>query len=423
MEPTKPPGKSAYQEVFTFYLDLDLPRRFGFAHAAFFGKNVLGRLGSLIRSWAGNWWLRRRRRVGFQADMVGKRWVVVGTRNHENSVAFLAEKAPYVLVAANFYDAKGDHRKIDWYPRSKLSYLPAYWSFFWHARRQAPGHFREVFHHLGHGMGVLENQWHVLRRYRPELIVLSNDHLPWYRALTVAARALGIPTVYLQHACVADNFPPLRNDLSLLDGQDALDKYRAHDKPIYGRVELVGMAKYEQYRELRNPSDRLQSLSIPYNLTDDLDQIKETVTYLRTALPGVTITLRKHPRDDRPFSITGVRWSDSRQEPALEFLRTQDAIIAGESSIHLEAALMNVSSVYFQFQPKGVVITDHYGFIANGLVPVVEDRNQLMELLRNWTERRPNRVDQLAYYSADPGPAGSQERIRRAIEELVARST
>jgi len=414
--------REKYLEVFAFYLDEQLPDRFKFAHAAFFESNLWQRLRKLAESWVGNLWLSFKHRAGFQPALVGQRWVVAGTRNQETSLSFLARDPRYQLVRANFYQARGVAWEVDWYPRPKVFYLARYLGFFWRVWRQNPTHFAQVFHILGHGIGMLENHRRVLEKYRPEVIIISNDHLPWFRALTVAARELSIPTVYLQHACVADNFPPLRNALSLLEGQDALDKYQAHGKSITGHVALVGMPKYEEYRTKRNVSKKLRHLGIPYNLTDDLPRITQTVTAIQARLPNIEITLRKHPRDLRPFPdelAPSVQWSDAQQESALEFLQYQDVIISGESSIHLEAALMNVSSIYYSFQPGRFPVTDHYGFIANGLIAETKGEQALLEQLAQYEVSRPAPTDMLAYYVAPTPGSSSEERVWSEIEALL----
>lgn len=415
-------SEEQYQEVFAFYLDENLPVRFQFAHAAFFEANLWQRLRKLAESWGGNLWLSFKHRVGFKPGLVGQRWVVAGTRNQETSLSFLVKDERYQLVRANFYQAQGSAWEIDWYPRPKVFHLPRYLGFFWRVWRQNPGHFRQVFHILGHGVGMLENHRSVLKKYRPEVIVLSNDHLPWFRALTIAARELAIPTVYLQHACVADNFPPLRNDLSLLEGEDALIKYQAGGKSITGKVALVGMPKYEQYREKRNASTSLHRLGIPYNLTDNLPRIAQTVAAIQAALPEVEITLRKHPRDLRPYPEElgkSVRWSDAQQEPALRFLQHQDVIISGESSIHLEAALMNVSSIYYSFQSGEYPVTDHYGFIANGLITEAKGEEALLKQLAAYEVQRPVPADKLGYYVAATPGQSSEQRVCMEIETLL----
>lgn len=412
-----------YAEVFEFYLDKETVKKLSFAKEVFFGKHIFFRLKKSLESLFGNIQKRRSHQVKPDPTLEGGRWVVAGTRNQENCMKFLLEDQKYQLVQANFYQSANGGSPIDWYPRSKFSYLKDYAGLFWNLLRADSKHFFKVFHLLIHGVGVLENHRVVLQRYKPELIVMSNDHLPWFRALTVAARELSVPTVYLQHACVSEVFPPLRNDLSLLDGQDALDKYRAGGKQVSGRVALVGMAKYDAYRKLRNESLQVSKVSFPFNQTDSISAIRRLVTTISKTFPELAITLRKHPRDTRPFpTIPGVEvlWSDARAVPALEYLRSQDMIIAGETSIHLEAAMMNVTSVYYNLRGHAEDTVDYYGFIANGLIEEANSEEELLAIIREQMKHRAPPESKLEYYIANHGnQETSGERARKEILQLL----
>jgi hypothetical protein len=56
----------------------------------------------------------------------------------------------------------------------------------------------------------------------------------------------------------------------------------------------------------------------------------------------------------------------SQQENVFEILRTHDALVAADTSTHLEATLLNVSSMYYRFSP-GPTVVDYYGYAAHGL--------------------------------------------------------
>ena len=392
-----------YYSIFEFFLNPAIYERRAKVKAEFFGANVMVRLGRSLKSLFGNWWRILRERPDFDATLTGARWVVVGTRNQENSTSFLLSDDRYRLVGANFYTSAGQPAAVDWYPQPKLFYLGRYLSFFWRAYRTNPVHFSRVFQELLHGVGAYENHRKVLRRYRPELIIVSNDHLPWYRALVLAARAEGIRTAYLQHAPVVDDFPSLISDLSLLDGQDALDKYRAGGKAVYGKTVLVGMPKFDPYFPRISATTRLTRLGVPYGFFDEVADIARTVAALRKAFPELVITVRKHPRDERPFpaeEIPGVQFSDARAQSPLEYLLDQDIIIAGDTGIHLEAVLMNVTSLYYQFTGAGESPVDHYGFIRNGLVPTVLSLEELIGRLRELMVHRPVVRGEAEYFVA-----------------------
>jgi hypothetical protein len=59
---------------------------------------------------------------------------------------------------------------------------------------------------------------------RPRFLVVSNDHNPINRALTLLALKLGVKSIYMQHASVSERFPPLRFNYAFLDGEKALSR-------------------------------------------------------------------------------------------------------------------------------------------------------------------------------------------------------
>lgn len=419
------PPAPPYFDIFEFFLNERIYAKRRKVKASFFGPNVFVRLWWSIRSLVGNLYKSVRQRPDYLPALGGKRWVVVGTRNQEANTGFLTVNDRYVLVAANFYTAAGGAHPVDWYPRAKLWYLPKYVPFLLRVFWTSPVHWLRVFPSLVHGVGAYENHLAVLKRYRPAAIVVSNDHLPWFRALTMAARRLGIPTAYLQHAPVVDDFPPLISDLSLLDGQDALDKYRADGRPVAGRVVLVGMPKYDPFHGRINNGNQLERLGVPYGFFDTVEVVISVVRQLRAAFPQLEITLRKHPRDERPLSpelLPGVRFSDAHREPALDYLEAQDAIVASDSGIHLEAVLLNVTSLYFSFTRGGEPPTDHYGFLARGLVPAVSSVGELIARLGELRVYRPPIRSAAGYYVAhlDDEWAGRSQALARAeLDRLV----
>src|SRR5690606_16182909 len=57
----------------------------------------------------------------------------------------------------------------------------------------------------------------------------------------------------------------------------------------------------------------------------------------------------------------------SQNESSLAFLKEMDIVIAGNSSLLLEAACMNVLPLQYDFSNYDAHLRDYYGFIRNGL--------------------------------------------------------
>jgi len=275
-------------------------------------------------------------------------------------------------------------------------------------------------------VGYYEVYRRALRHYRPRAVFFANDHNDDARALLLACQAEGVPTAYVQHASVSTNFPPLGFDLNLLEGQDALDKYRQCG-PVRGRVELVGMPKADAFLSQKNQQSQVRHVGIACNLLDTTEAITVAVAHLLREFPDLTFTFRPHPSDPRDFRPLRAQYprllfSDARQQHVFEFLRQQDALIAADTSTHLEATLLNVVGLYYRFGTH-TIADDYYGYVTHGLVERARTLPELTELLRRYREHKPaDLYRRAAYYNATlgtPDEGHSTQRAARLLDEWL----
>jgi hypothetical protein len=267
-------------------------------------------------------------------------------------------------------------------------------------------------------LGFYEEWGRLLQKYRPKAIVFSNDHIIESRSLLLAAIRLRVPTIYIQHASVSPSFPPLKFDLNLLEGLDAHEKYRSIGT-IRGKVHLVGMPKFDSYLKFRKSVKSIRSIGIPYNLNDDITILELLITALHKAFPDRTITIRKHPKDKSEISLRSrfqfLNESDPYVDSAFDFLVSQDCIIAGNSSIHLESTLLNIPSIYFRMGNDSLV-HDYYGYVHNGLVSSASGIEDVITLITKHSEDVI--FHRASYYNATVGgpcEGKSQELAARSI--------
>lgn len=226
-----------------------------------------------------------------------------------------------------------------------------------------------VFHRYWQSYGCYL-YFRLLTREGVSAVILANDHWMTHRALLKAANDNGVPTVYVQHASVTTKFPPLEFSYALLDGRDALEKYDAIG-PSHTQVYLVGTGKLDKYMQSAERAQGTRRIGICTNLLDPEGRVEELCAALAEIFGGEALVLRPHPRDGRRAawmqmaSRFGMGLSDSSSQSPLDFLRTVDVLVAGESNILLEAALLNVRPLYYDFPLEG---RDHYGFLEHGLV-------------------------------------------------------
>ncbi|WP_226163201.1 glycosyltransferase family protein [Hymenobacter terricola] len=361
-------------------------------------------------------------------DLRGKVWLYVVSANNYDALEFLQQaRTDAVLVAGQAknigrYNAAVNRLSL----RRKLLY---YWQFplaFFGLLKTDGGRAWRFFDFIFYAIGYYEVYRRALRHYRPRAVVFSNDHNDDTRSLLLACRAEGVPTAYVQHASVSANFPPLGFDLSLLEGQDALDKYRLCG-PVQGKVELVGMPKADTYLNQKNTEPAVRRVGIACNIHDPMPALVETLVYLLRELPELTFTLRPHPSDGRDFEplrqrLPALQWSSARQENVFDFLLRQDALVAADTSTHLEATLLNVASIYYRFGTNPLT-NDYYGYAARGLVARADTPADLAAALRRYAQSKPaDLYRRAAYYNATlgtPAEGRSQPRTVALLNEWL----
>lgn len=230
----------------------------------------------------------------------------------------------------------------------------------------------------------------ILSKNRPLLTVISNDHSMLSRSFALVCLELKVPTAYIQHASVSDLFPKLIFDYAFLDGLDALDKY---EKKGLGEsvVFLSGIAKLDEaITTLKKQPMERNLISICPNTMDDLDAVLTVAKYIKEhTAQHFNVCLRPHPGDKRRFdmwrekaSSIGAMYSDPTIECSSELILKSAFLVAADSNILLEAALLKTSPICMSFTGE---ILDHYGFIRRGVVFYAEDSSALVNAIMRLT--------------------------------------
>ncbi len=357
----------------------------------------------------------------------GKVWLYVVSQNNYDSLRFLKDGLPNAVFVAGQSKEIGKYnqavarislrRKVLYY----YKFFPLYFQFIKY-KKLSTNRFTDI---LYDAIGFYEVYLSKLQKYKPAAIVFANDHNADARAMLLAAKAAGIKTAYIQHASISPIFPPLDYDLSLLEGQDALDKYKLCGA-ITGRVELVGMPKADTFIKYRTYNQSIKSIGVGCNLMDATEEIIALASQLANDFPEVTVILRPHPRDNRDFekilgSYPNTRFSDSRQVPTFDFLKDLDVLLSGNSGIHLEAVLLNVWSIYFNMN-RSEKLHDYYGFIQKGLIDEAATYGQLQSMLQQNLTNRPHVYKRAQYFNAvigSPYDGKSSELALKHLKEFI----
>lgn len=259
------------------------------------------------------------------------------------------------------------------------------------------------FYLFSYGFYVLSRL--LMRRMSPSAVVVANDHSMHLRAFVKAARDAGIPSIYTQHACITWNFPALSFDYALLDGKDALMKYDSAG-PSTTKIYLIGIPKYDAYFKLLNTHKTVMSIGLCIGTLESPSRVEQLLEHLRKTYSDLQLVLRPHPGDTRVALWTnlsekyGVDFSNSKSEGAFDLLARVDVVISGDSSILLEAALMDVYPVYYDFTLDSL---DFYGFLRNGLVEYASEPEEVCSILERLSKSKPSVRSRTKLYCASVG--------------------
>ncbi|MCE7055300.1 hypothetical protein LZF95_11490 [Algoriphagus sp. AGSA1] len=242
----------------------------------------------------------------------------------------------------------------------------------------------------------------------PSAIFISNDHEPKSRGLIQAAQLLTIPIFYFQHASVSNRFPPLNFTASFLYGKYSNMIYKTKSCSR-GDTYLVGNHKFDIFKhEIKEKANvgEISIVGIAYNELDNLDKIRFLVSSLSMEPNIKKIVVRPHPRDKRElFSkqtdiIDKIIISNSNIESSINFLLKVDLLIAGNSSILLEAALSNVVPVQYSFGEYQSHLNDYYGFISYGVANYMNNYKELIDFITKYDFSAVHPRRKTKYYDA-----------------------
>ena len=262
---------------------------------------------------------------------------------------------------------------------------------------KSEGIIREGFYYnfnlywLTYGFYISVRLW--LKYIKPKVLVVGNDHIMEHRVMVKAAKDEGVPTIYIQHASVTSDFPPLAFDYALLEGNDALQIYNKIGK-TNSIAFLIGNPKFDKYINNINLSEKIDSIGICANWLEPIDRIEELCSVLTAEFPTINFYLRPHPQDKRIFlwekivEKYNIKLSQSNEEFIFDFLKKVDLIFAGNTNVHLEAALVNVYPIYYDFalNPK----FESYSFVKTGLCEYISDPVSAGKRIKELINNRPN---------------------------------
>lgn len=306
-------------------------------------------------------------------------------------------------------------------------YLPKYFLFYKQAsdreKKILKIHIDKILWSFGYNLFCK----FYIRRYAPKAIVFANDHIAYTRILVSVAEKYGIKSFFLPHAAAYDNVPKIFSSFALLEGNHAKEKYlqSGSDKK---KIKLIGMPKYDAYAARVNKNDSVKQLGICTNRSMNIEEVAELIAFIQKNFPGLAMILRPHPvmeskaKYQHIIDAYNLEYSDSKKYDAFYFLKDIDAVISGNSSILLEAALQNVFPIYY-FPPKTALYFRHdrydkYDYVKNKVAYPIDNLETLADLLTDLTRNKPN-IRRYAKYYCDNICTANEGKSAALAAEII----
>ncbi len=195
-----------------------------------------------------------------------------------------------------------------------------------------------------------------------KLIVIANDHSIYNNFIIEFCKKENIKVMYIQHAPVTINFPPLRSNYNILFSESSKDIYSKISKidssifiGIYSDFRLVDFLNIKKTNNVSISNTILVC-------TNELDRISRVSYFVNFFInKNYKITIRKHPADRRNWKIKNTKLSD---KSLFEDFENNEIILCNETALILEA----IVAKKLVYKCKFSEFIDNYSYVKEGLV-------------------------------------------------------
>ncbi|MDZ7775694.1 MAG: hypothetical protein U5L09_08920 [Bacteroidales bacterium] len=200
--------------------------------------------------------------------------------------------------------------------------------------------------------------------------------------------------------------PPIIVTAAFLWGQYSKNVYQNKSNEKV-KIYLSGFNKADKYKESIYNKLNNNAIGIAYNKLNKIDEINQLITFFLQNLPEYKIIVRPHPGDNRQIKKqNGISTSLAKYESSLEYLTRIDYLVSGNSSILLEAAIMNVLPIqYTGFQNSKEYLNDYYGFIKQGVALPARNYSEIIDIIKYHKDKSENYRIRAKPYDASIGSA------------------
>lgn len=208
--------------------------------------------------------------------------------------------------------------------------------------------------------------------YGVKCVCIASDHSPIVMGLLHAARAKGLRTCYAQHAPVAEHFPPLDYDLTVLFDRASAAIYdrAAARRDAVGRGQVVILPPFESdavWPVVASPPYRI---GICLSYLFHVDALVGLIHILLSHHGVSIVSIRRHPRCKADLTVLQAdgRVSEAARGSLSEFVKGCDVVLVPNSGVAIELLHLGVAVMYTP--DVDFIDYDYYGFVKHGIVPI-----------------------------------------------------
>lgn len=260
----------------------------------------------------------------------------------------------------------------------------------------------------------------LLQRTRPGHVVVADDTTTHGRVLVMAAQALGIPTLNIQHGAIAD-VQHYRHALA-----DRIAVWGEHDRELLvqngvleSRIVITGQPRFEVAARADEARMVRQALHLPadhklilwattpyvsrlaYDFPERNQRYLEALLHILSSEKDWRLLIKLHPVDQRPLYERLLRKSAAQlrgrvrlyqQEDIQELLIGADVLLAWNTSVIQEAALLGKPIVGMNF----FAFPESIPSVSTGIALPATNEAQLTQSLRSVLRNEGNTLELLA---------------------------
>lgn len=206
--------------------------------------------------------------------------------------------------------------------------------------------------------------------FQPELVLSANDHSPPTVGLYIAAKALRIPTVYVQHGPITETFPPLYTDIAFLLSEHAKDQYEKAATLSGKRSKAIVRilpASEDTFTQIRSATIPLK-VCVALSRFVDLTQLQELIEELSSHKSVSEVSIARHPRCTAKFQdLAEIATILEKGSSIKNTASNSDLCLVANSGVALE--FLRFGCPTFYVAPNDRELDDYYGFCAAGILP------------------------------------------------------